>query len=75
MKIRKIISAVFMFFFVVCAVSAYSSAKDYGSLRSPDVSKRREDDKLGVIIRANVEAEVYINGQYSGDLQKVRKAV
>lgn len=66
MKIRKIISAVFMFFFVVCAVSAYSGANDYGSLRSPDVSKRREDDKLGLIIRANVEAEVYINGQYSG---------
>ena len=66
MKIRKIITAVFMFFFVICAVSAYSSKNDYGSLRSPDLTKRREDDKLGLIIRANVEAEVYINGQYSG---------
>ena len=66
MKIRKIITAVFMFFFVVCALSAYSSANDYGSLRSPNLTKRREDDKLGLIIRANVEAEVYINGQYSG---------
>ena len=66
MKIRKIISAVLMFFFVVCAVSAYSSDDDSGAFRSPDSTKRREDENCGVIIQANVEAEIYINGKYLG---------
>ncbi len=66
MKIRKLITTVLMFFFVVCAVSAYSSDNDSGALRNPDSTKRREDDLCGVIIRANVEAEVYINGKLFG---------
>ncbi len=55
-----------MFFFVVCAVSAYSSDDDSGAFRSPDSTKRREDENCGVIIQANVEAEIYINGKYLG---------
>ena len=66
MKIRKIITTVLMFFFVVCAVSAYSSDDDSGEFRSPDTTKRREDENCGVIIQANVEAEIYVNGRYLG---------
>ena len=51
---------------MVCAMSAYSGDNDFSKLRNPDLTKRREDDCLGVIIQANVEAEVYINGQYFG---------
>lgn len=66
MKVKKIITSVLMFFFVVCAVSAYSSDSDSGAFRSPDSTKRREDENCGVIIQANVEAEIYVNGKYLG---------
>ena len=66
MKVKKIFSTVLIFFLMVCAMSAYSGDNDFSKLRNPDLTKRREDDCLGVIIKANVEAEVYINGQYFG---------
>ncbi len=68
MNVKKIFSSLFMFFFVVCMASALSIEFDYnGSLREPDIRKRRDDELVGVIIRTNVDAaEVYINGKAFG---------
>ena len=70
MKVKKFFSAVFVLFFVVCSVSALSidfTGDGSSSTRSPDSTKRRDDDLVGVIIRTNVEgAEVYINGKLFG---------
>lgn len=69
MKVKKFFSAVFVLFFVVCSLSALSIdfTGDSSSTRSPDSTKRRDDDLVGVIIRTNVEgAEVYINGKLFG---------
>ena len=67
MKMKKIFSVVLVFFFAVCALSALSIEFGYdGSVRDPDSSKRRDDELVGVIIRANVEADIYINGKHFG---------
>ena len=68
MKVKKIFSAVFMFFFAVCMAAALSIEFDYnGSTRDPDTRKRRDDELTGVIIKTNVDAaEVYINGKLLG---------
>ena len=67
MKMKKIFSVVLVFFFAVCTLSALSIEFGYdGSVRDPDSSKRRDDELVGVIIRANVEADIYINGKHFG---------
>jgi len=67
MKFKKIFSAVLVFMFAVCTLSALSVEVNYnGELREPDIRKRRDDDLVGVIIRTNVEAEVFINGHSFG---------
>lgn len=68
MKVKKIISSVFILFFVWSALSALSITFNSGeSTRDPDHTKRRDDDLVGVIIKTNVDdAEVYINGKYFG---------
>lgn len=70
MRVKKIVSIFLVFLFVVCSVSALSiefGSSGDGGTRSPDVTKRRDDDLVGVIIKTNVEgAEVYINGKLFG---------
>ena len=67
MKFKKYFSLVLVFLFTVCALSAASMEFEYdGGVRNPDSTKRRDDELIGVIIKANVEAEVYINGKLFG---------
>ena len=68
MKMKKIFSALLVFFTMVFALSAVSIDFGYSSsVRDPDSTKRRDDDLAGVIIKTNVEdAEVYINGDFVG---------
>ena len=71
MKVKKIFSAIMVFMFTVCMLSALSIEFDFGGddgAREPDKRKRREDDLVAVIIRTtNVsDAEVYLNGTLVG---------
>ena len=54
MRVKKIVSIFLVFLFVVCSVSALSiefGSSGDGGTRSPDVTKRRDDDLVGVINR------------------------
>ena len=68
MKMKKIFASVLVLLFAVCGLFAASFEINYGSSAyEPDSTKRREDELAGVIIKANVEAEVYINGRFAGN--------
>ena len=67
MKMKKSFAIFLVLLFAVCGLSAASFEITYdGSVYEPDSTKRREDELAGVIIKANVEAEVYISGKYAG---------
>ena len=66
MKVKNIFISFLVFFMAFSAFAASPIEKEAGEIRNPDSQKRREDDNCAVIIQANVEAELYLNGKLIG---------